>query len=289
MYLISLPDAAAAGQLRQRLEGLGNSLIVAGEGDGTTHMVHIHSTDPGAAIEAALDFGRPEGIRIEVLEQPPVMPGAEDPYAGRTVIAVVPEGPLTNLVASTGAIPVSPTPRAVGKRDADREFDDDVITKVLTAMRAVPGRAEVMLLPNGLAGADELVQIEMAAAAGKHTLGIVPTSSIAAGLAALAVHDPARPLAVDAYAMSEAASGIRTATVDAGSQELPEQLRQRLDQTVTEMLGGGGELITLLLGNAAAASVVEPLRARLAASHAHVDVVAYDAAGIGDEIQIGIE
>lgn len=295
MYVISLQGADAAKALRERLDPLGNSLIVAGEGEpsasaeeGSVYMVHIHSTDPGAVIEAALDFGRPEGIRIEVLEGLSVAVGGEGSATKgkRVVIAVVPEGPLTQLVSSSGSIAVSPTPRADASQDADSEFDDDVITKVLAAMRSVPGTGEVMLLPNGLVSGDELVQIEMTAAAGQHTLGIVPTDSIASGLAALAVHDASRPLAVDAYAMSEASSGIRTACLNA-EQDRP--LDEALVATVTDMLGQGGELITLLLGNHAVASAVEVLRAELARTHAHADVVAYDATGIDDAIQIGIE
>lgn len=289
MYLLPVADTQAVEDLRSRLNALGNSLIIAGDAGnaGTSqYMVHIHTEQPGAVIEAALDFGRPEGIRIEVLED-----SAATPEPTRVLIAVVPQGPLTDLITASGAIAISPTP-AIGPvpmppsgqarrtATADQEFADDVVTKALTAMR---GAGEVVLLPNGLVSDRELADIEFSAAAASSTLAVVPTDSIAAGLAALAVHSAELPLAVAAYAMGEAASGTRTAAVAA---DVDKPLGEALTETVTELLAGGGELVTLLLGRGAEDLDVENLKSRLGKS---VEIVAYDATGIDELVQIGIE
>lgn len=285
MYLISLADTQAAEALRERLNPLGNSLIIAGDaGNAETaqYMVHIHTVEPGAVIEAALDFGRPERIRIEVLDEPETTPEST-----RILIAVVPDGPLNNLITSSGAIAISPTPAPTPTSTptdraaiADQEFADNVVTKALTAMR---GADEVILLPNGLVSDQELADIEFAAAAANPTLAVVSTDSIPAGLAALAVHSAELPLAVAAYAMGEAANGTRTAVVAA---DVDKPLTDALTETISDLLAGGGELVTLLLGRGAEGVDIAQVRARL---DKPVEVVAYDATGIDELVQVGIE
>ena len=285
MYLISLADTQAVETLRERLNPLGNSLIIAGDaGNAETaqYMVHIHTVEPGAVIEAALDFGRPEGIRIEVLDEPETTPEST-----RILIAVVPDGPLKNLITSSGAIAISPTPAPTPTSTptdraaiADQEFADNVVTKALTAMR---GADEVILLPNGLVSDQELADIEFAAAAANPTLAVVSTDSIPAGLAALAVHSAELPLAVAAYAMGEAANGTRTAVIAA---DVDKPLTDALTETISDLLAGGGELVTLLLGRGAEDVDIAQVRARL---DKPVEVVAYDATGIDEPVQIGIE
>lgn len=285
MYLISLADTQAVEALRERLNPLGNSLIIAGDaGNAETAqcMVHIHTVEPGAVIEAALDFGRPERIRIEVLDEPAPTPGST-----RILIAVVPDGPLNDLITSSGAIAISPTPAPTPTSTptdraaiADQEFADNVVTKALTAMR---GADEVILLPNGLVSDQELADIEFAAAAANPTLAVVSTDSIPAGLAALAVHSAELPLAVAAYAMGEAANGTRTAVVAA---DVDKPLTDALTETISDLLAGGGELVTLLLGRGAEGVDIAQVRARL---DKPVEVVAYDATGIDELVQVGIE
>ncbi|UVD99824.1 DAK2 domain-containing protein [Corynebacterium amycolatum] len=285
MYLISLADTQAVEALRERLNPLGSSLIIAGDaGNAETaqYMVHIHTVEPGAVIEAALDFGRPERIRIEVLDEPETTPEST-----RILIAVVPDGPLNDLITSSGAIAISPTPAPTPTSTptdraaiADQEFADNVVTKALTAMR---GADEVILLPNGLVSDQELADIEFAAAAANPTLAVVSTVSIPAGLAALAVHSAELPLAVAAYAMGEAANGTRTAVVAA---DVDKPLTDALTETISDLLAGGGELVTLLLGRGAEGVDIAQVRARL---DKPVEVVAYDATGIDELVQVGIE
>ena len=86
-----------------------------------------------------------------------------------------------------------------------------------------------------------------------------------------------------AYAMGEAANGTRTATVAA---DVDKPLTDALTEIISELLVGGGELVTLLLGRGAEGVDVADVRARL---DRPVEVVAYDAAGIDELVQVGIE
>lgn len=291
MFLLELADDAIGG-FRDRMRGLGNSLIIAGEG-GDRHMVHVHSTDAGAIIEAALDYGRPSAIRIEVIAET-----LQPRPPKRTVLAVAPAGPVSELFASAGATPVAP--------------DGDVVAEILSAISRSPGDGEVMLLPNGLVGNRELIQVELAAKAGAHAITILPTSTLANGLAAVAVHDPDTPIAVDAYAMSEAAAGMRTATLayadvtglTAAGPCVPgdvlatvggdilvvaKTIGDAMVRTVELMLRSGGELVTVLIGSDVDPRSAAPLQRRLAETAPGVDVTAYAADGMAELAQIGVE
>lgn len=61
IYLLEAEDTAVA-RLRERLDTLGDSLVVVG-GDGLWN-VHVHVDDAGAAVEAGVEAGRPYRIRI---------------------------------------------------------------------------------------------------------------------------------------------------------------------------------------------------------------------------------
>ncbi|WP_448851045.1 DAK2 domain-containing protein [Corynebacterium sp. 335C] len=286
-------DADAAARLRERLAELGNSLIVGADTRGG-RTVHVHTLRAGEVIEAALEAGRPRDIRIE----PVFAPVARPAEPARTVLALTPEGPLADLFAASGAVPVAP--------------GEDPVGGIVAAISGVPGDGEVVLLPNGLLDNRGLVEVELAAHAGERTITIVSTPTPANGLAALAVHDPALPLAVDAYAMSEASSGMRTAVLSpapgpgltmAGPCGRGDVLAlvggdivavgRTADEACTKaadlLLRSGGELVTLLLGADAGPESAVALRDHLARSAPGVDVVAYAAAGIGSLMLVGVE
>ncbi|MDV3221507.1 DAK2 domain-containing protein [Intrasporangium sp.] len=62
MYLLAVEDEDRIPDLRSRLAALGDSVLVVG-GDGEWN-VHAHVDDPGAAVEAGIDTGRPHRVRI---------------------------------------------------------------------------------------------------------------------------------------------------------------------------------------------------------------------------------
>ena len=67
MYLLDAPDDTIA-DFKEVWAGIGDSIVVVG-GDGLWNC-HIHTNDIGAAIEAALDAGRPRNIRVtDLVEQ----------------------------------------------------------------------------------------------------------------------------------------------------------------------------------------------------------------------------
>ena len=109
MYIIETDDAKIDG-LRAALDALGDSLVVVG-GDGL-YNVHVHVDDAGAAVEATLQVGRPQRLRITHLEEADALRllgrGARP---GRGLV-VVTHGPGTAaLLDDIGAATVPAAPR----------------------------------------------------------------------------------------------------------------------------------------------------------------------------------
>ena len=293
MYLL---DAASIDGLREELDGLGDSVAVAGDGSGTWN-VHVHCTDIGAAIEAGIAVGRPR--RIPVVRFADQLSPAPDRFdRARAVLLVVPGAELAELARSAGA-------DVLARGDA---VDERALQDAVVATRA----RHVVLLP---ADPDLSVTAERAAAAARcdgQEVQVLPTSSVLHGLAALAVHDPERRAADDVVAMAEAAASTRTASLVVAETEAmtwvgrcePGEVLGISDGEVVliapdlavgalwlahRMLTAGGEIVTALLGEGAADALGEGLAADLRRTHPEVDVVVHRGGCTGHPIVLGVE
>lgn len=253
-FLLDAPVDAVE-RMRAELAGIGDSLVVVGSGDDPpVWNVHVHVNDIGAAIEAGIAAGRPYQISVTRFADQPAPPGAP----GRAAVVAAAGAGLAALFAGEGAAVVGGSPSTA---------------ELLDAIRAT-GATEVVVLPNdpdtqavaGLAARE-------AEAAGI-AVAVVPTRSPVQALAALAVRDPQRRFGDDVIAMAEAAGACRYAEVCFAAREaltvagrcrpgdvlalvdgevlligtdLAGTCRNLLDQ----LLGGGGELVTLILGDEA--------------------------------------
>ncbi|WP_299051838.1 DAK2 domain-containing protein [uncultured Nocardioides sp.] len=279
VYLLRAPDDAVPA-LRRRLSGLGDSLVVVG-GDGLW-KVHVHVDDAGAAVEAGLAAGTPSEIAITALPAT-----AEAERVGRRVVAVAAGEGLERLFAEAGAVVV---PGGPGRRPS--------AGMLLEAMGA-GDVAEVVVLPND---ADTVATAELAAGTlrqrGDVQVVVVPTRSQVQGLAALAVHEPARTLAADVLEMTATARHVRQGAVTVAARRgmtmagpcepgdalgviagdfavVGPDVGTVAREVAERLLAGGGDLVTLVAGQeddgttAALASYLEE-------QHPAVDVVVYD-------------
>ena len=238
---------------RETLGRLGDSLVVVGTGTGEppTWNVHVHVDDVGAAIEAGIAAGRPHRISVTRLEERVHL----HPATGRGAVVAASGAGLTALFEAEGAT-------VVGRNPSTAEM--------LAAVRATGARS-VVLLPNDTNTHAVATAAAREAAAAGFRVSVVPTRSPVQALAALAVRDAQRDFADDVIAMAEAAGACRYGEVCTASREaltvagrcrpgdllglvdgevnvigadLGEVCRRLLDR----MLGGGGELVTLVLG-----------------------------------------
>ncbi|MEU0209914.1 DAK2 domain-containing protein [Streptomyces canus] len=301
IYLLEAGDTAVA-RLRERLDGLGDSLVVVG-GDGLWN-VHVHVDDAGAAVEAGIEAGRPYRIRITHFGLGDVhTTGAERQpreRAQRAVVAVVPGEGLAGLYTEAGATTVLARP---GEPPASGEL--------VEAVRRAHAR-EVVLLPNDA----DLRHTAAAAAEQARAEGIrvalIPTRSAVQGIAALAVHEPERRFDEDVVQMTSAAGATRYAEVAVAERQswtmagicqagdvlglidgdvavIGSDVTVTAETVLDRMLSAGGELVTLVLGDEAPEAVAEHLETRVRESYLAVDTVVYRGGRQGAVLLIGVE
>ncbi|MEU6813792.1 DAK2 domain-containing protein [Streptomyces sp. NPDC046860] len=300
IYLLEAGDAAVT-RLRERLDALGDSLVVVG-GDGLWN-VHVHVDDAGAAVEAGVEAGRPYRIRITHFAADDVHTGGRRPpreRAQRAVVAVVPGEGLAGLYAEAGATTVLARP---GEPPASGELAQ--------ALRRAHAR-EVVLLPNDA----ELRHTAAAAAEQARAEGVrvalIPTRSAVQGIAALAVHEPERRFDEDVVQMTSAAGATRYAEVlvaerqswttagicqagdvlgliDGDVAVIGPDLTGTAETVLDRMLQAGGELVTLVVGDDAPETVADRLEARVRESYLAVDTVVYRGGRQGSLLLIGVE
>jgi dihydroxyacetone kinase-like predicted kinase len=301
IYLLEAEDTAVT-RLRDRLDALGDSLVVVG-GDGLWN-VHVHVDDAGAAVEAGVEAGRPYRIRITHFGLGDVhTTGAERPpreRAQRAVVAVVPGEGLAGLYGEAGATTVLARP---GEPPASGEL--------VAAVRRAHAR-EVVLLPNDA----DLRHTAAAAAEQARAEGIrvalIPTRSAVQGIAALAVHEPERRFDEDVVSMTSAAGATRYAEVAVAERQswtmagicqagdvlglvdgdvavIGADVTATARAVLDRMLAAGGELVTLVLGDEAPASVADILEVHVRESYLAVDTVVYRGGRQGALLLIGVE
>jgi dihydroxyacetone kinase-like predicted kinase len=301
IYLLEAEDRAVE-RLRERLDALGDSLVVVG-GDGLWN-VHVHVDDAGAAVEAGIEAGRPHRIRITHFGAGDVhTTGAERPpreRAQRAVVAVVPGEGLAGLYTEAGATTVLARP---GEPPASGEL--------VQAVRRAHAR-EVVLLPNDA----DLRHTAAAAAEQVRTEGIrvalIPTRSAVQGIAALAVHEPDRRFDEDVVSMTSAAGATRYAEVTVAERQswtmagicqagdvlglidgdvavIGADVAETAQTVLDRMLSAGGEMVTLVLGDDVPDAVAEHLEGRVREGYLAVDTVVYRGGRQGAMLLIGVE
>ncbi len=314
MYSLTHTDDVRADELRTTLRTLGNSVVVVGDGGGGDYArwaVHVHTDEVGPAIESALRLGQVSEIRVTDMmdpypsaggqhdrhehgPHPTGRQGAEEPE--RTVIAVVPEGPLADLFVESGAHVVDPGPDGEG---------------VVESVLRIPAE-ELVVLPNGELSRAQIVGLDAALRDDDRRVLILPTSSVLQGMAALAVHDPSTTLSVDGFGMADAAAATRHAHLVRTDRDALTMVGRCAPGDLLGMLGhdvaliepdrveavcrlaerlllSGGELVTVLLGDEFDETSTEVVLSRLQRAHPDVEVVGF-AAGPGRVLaRIGVE
>jgi fatty acid kinase len=302
MYLLDGTDVERVGALRERLGAVGDSVVVAGDGaDGRWH-VHVHCTDIGAVVEAGIEAGRPHRITVVRLTDAGVVaPALDGRFAReRAVLMAVTGSEMADLARSAGAVVLERTPGA--------SVDDGELVAALAGTRA----RHVVLLPDDAELTPVAERAAVAARRDGQEVLVVPTASVLQGLAALAVHDPARRPGEDVVAMAEAAAGTRTGgLVVAESEALtwvgrcePGDVLGITDGEVVliapdlavgglwlahRMLTAGGELVTVLLGEGVPAALGEGLAVDLSRTHPEVDVVVQRGGQTDYPLVLGVE
>lgn len=288
MFLLDADDGGVDG-MRRTWAGLGDSIVVVG-GDGLWNC-HVHTDDVGGAIEAGIEAGRPHGIRVTDLfeagpdHRHPAAGPAEVDVPATGVVAVGAGAGLRALLAALGAGAV-----VTGGQSANPST-----AEILDGVSRCAGQG-VVVLPNNKNVVPVARQVPDLV---DRPVGIVPTRSIPAGVAALAVLDPDASLEENVAAMTDAAArvragevtrAVRDAVVEAGPVRAGQWIgveeggvhvvaptaADAVVAMVDRLVADDGELVTVLVGEGATAGDTVRLRAHLATAHPEVEVEVHD-------------
>jgi fatty acid kinase len=257
--------------LEGELGKLGDSLLVVG-GAGAV-KVHVHTDDPGAALALATSRGEVEEVDIKNMHvQTADRTARLEREIGQTgVVAVVVGEGNRRLFESLGAVTV-----------AGGETMNPSTADILAAVESLP-ETDVVVLPNSK---NVILAAEQAAEASRKTVNVIPTRSLQEGLGALVAYEGRGPLEKNLAAMKQARDAVRSGAVAQasrsariGSLDVTEgqflglvdgepivaapELLPVAEEVVERLVGEGADVLTVLVGNSAAApeSVVEALRA----------------------------
>lgn len=210
MYFLEAPDETIDA-FRDVWAGIGDSIVVVG-GDGVWNC-HIHTDDIGAAVEAALDCGRPRNIRVtdlaeqveeerwvregatEALGEPPA---AQTPVTCAVVSVSIGDG-IGRILHSLGVQAIVAGGQTMNPSTAE----------LVDAAEACPAD-EVVILPNNSNIVPVAEQVDALIA---KRVRVVPTRSITEGFAALMSYDPEASIDENVVEMADAAANVTAGEV----------------------------------------------------------------------------
>ena len=288
MYFLEAPDETVP-HFKDVWAGIGDSIVVVG-GDGIWNC-HIHTDDIGAAVEAALDCGRPRNIRVtDLIEQ------VEEERWVRE--AAVDDSPLQKEVA-TAVVAVATGEgvrrifHSLGVQSvvAGGQSMNPSTAQLLEAVEASPA-PEVVILPNNKNIIPVAEQVDELTS---KTVRVVPTRGVTEGFAALLSYDPDAGIEDNTDGMAEAAAhvvagevtrAVRASVCDAGpigegdwlgiardgikvvNASLPEAATGLLDVLLEE----DHEIVTLIEGEGAGAADTRRITEWMSEQHPEVAV-----------------
>ncbi|HCA84798.1 MAG TPA: dihydroxyacetone kinase, partial [Streptomyces sp.] len=174
------------------------------------------------------------------------------------------------------------------------------------------GAREVVLLPNDAALRHQAAAAAEQARAEGVRVALIPTRSAVQGIAALAVHEPARRFDEDVVAMTSAAGATRYAElavaehrswtmagvcqagdvlglIDGDVAVIGQDLAATAEAVLDRMLAAGGEMVTLVLGSDVPDALADRLEGRVRDGHLAVDTVVYRGGQPSVPLIIGVE
>jgi DAK2 domain fusion protein YloV len=282
-----------ADEFGEHVHEIGQSVLVVSDDD--LMKVHLHTQNPGEALSYAGGFGRLHGVKIDDMETQTREAQVRRNGGGSAEEAGFGSANVSVVVASRGA----------GSRRIFEEAGAVVVEggqganpSAADFARAVQatGSPEVVLLPNNkniiptVESLDELVEARV---------HVVPTTSIASGLAVLIAFDPEMdPDEVveemrevhDSLRCAEVTRSVRAASVDGhevpegaylglldgGLYAVEEDVRSATMKIAEEILDGGAELLTLLKGEELPQDEAEGIAEEIRALDAEAEVQLLD-------------
>ncbi|MBN1376199.1 MAG: DAK2 domain-containing protein [Dehalococcoidia bacterium] len=187
-------------KIRRKLDGRGQSLVVAG--DETAIRVHIHSYDPGSILAYATTLGTLHQIQIQNMDDQHVgfkeMQRQKTLTADISVVAVAFGEGMTKVFESLGAVVVK-----------GGQTMNPSVKEILAAVEAIES-PKIILLPNNkniILTASQIKELT------KKNIEVIPTRTLPQGITALLSFNYESSLEDNIVMMSEAIKGVKSVEI----------------------------------------------------------------------------
>ncbi|MDY6918033.1 MAG: DAK2 domain-containing protein [Chloroflexota bacterium] len=189
----------SADEVRARIEAIGESVVVVG--DGNVVRVHVHAADPGTAISIGSSMGRLSHVKIDDMDEQHehFVAFKQRSPVGVAIVAVVSGEGLKDVFESLGATAVVPGGSTMNPS----------VEELLRAVEAVPSD-EAVLLPNDR---NVVLGAERVRSLSSKRVEVVPTETIPQGVAALLAFNYELGLDANIEAMEKARQAVKTIEV----------------------------------------------------------------------------
>ncbi len=211
--LSDLKEDCGAGDidfLRRRLNRIGNAVCV--QGEEAPYSVHVHTNNPGSALEFGVELGDVTKVEVENIaaarraaanaEQGAEAEEGQDETAERKpcgMVAVSLGEGFSRIFRDLGVDCI-----VEGGQTMNPSIDD-----ILQAIRHVHAETVYVFPNNG----NVILAAQQAAELAEETVYVIPTKNVAMGIAAAVAFQPDADGSQNAQRMEEAAQHVKTATI----------------------------------------------------------------------------
>ena len=195
---------------RRRLNRIGDCVSVTG--DLTEAKVHVHTDNPGLALEYGVELGELNNIKLDnMAEMKRVLEGEKTPApAEETAEEAAPEKPYGMVAVSLGAgFTTFFQDLGVEQVVEGGQTMNPAVDDILCALKRVPAE-HVFILPNN---GNVIFAANQAARMSNKDVRVIPTKNMAMGIAAAIAFSEEQDVEANFAAMCKAADHVKTATV----------------------------------------------------------------------------
>lgn len=213
-FIIERSGAGSPAQLREYLESIGDCVVVVD--DEEIVKVHVHSNDPGLAIQKALELGALDKVKIENMKIQHTQKLVQSAAKASEKLEEIPQ-PEDEEPKDYGIVAIAAGDglhTVFSELGADRVVDggqtmNPSTEAILKAVESI--RADVVyVLPNNK---NIIMAAQQVQPLTKKRVFVIPTRTVAQGITAMLVFDPDTEPDANVQEMERAAQGVRTGEI----------------------------------------------------------------------------
>lgn len=201
-------------ELRSFLETVGDCVVVVD--DEEIIKIHVHTDNPGDALQAGLTFGQLLTVKIENMKEQhrKAAEANEEAKAKAAAVPLAPADPVEEIgfvsVAAGDGLKTLFTDLGCAHVVSGGQTMNPSTNDILAAVMATPAKT-VLVLPNNkniIMAAEQTIPL-----VNDRKVIVLPTRTIPQGLSAMLAYDPDSSTETNTVNMMEAASGVSTGSV----------------------------------------------------------------------------